>query len=318
MTLGSRIRYILDMKYLRMLLAASGVALLSAATQPKSCEGCDYWSQPGEPFHVFGNTWYVGPANLSSVLIHSKDGAILLDGGLPQSAPQIMANIRKLGFRVEDVRIIVNSHAHYDHAGGLAELQQASGARVYASEASRHAFERGLPMADDPQAAFGDAHNSFPAVKKVYTVKDGETLRVGSLAITAHYTPGHTPGGTTWTWRDCEGGDPQHCIDIVYADSLNSVSAPGFRFSGDATHASRVVDFERSMDKVAALPCDLLLAPHPELVDVKGKLAKRAANAGVNPFIDAGACRAYAEAARERLRKRVSEESAAASARAPD
>ena len=95
---------------------------------------------------------------------------------------------------------------------------------------------------------------------------------------------------------------------MVYADSLNSVSAPGFKFSGDATHASRVKSFENSMDKVAALPCDLLLAPHPELVDVKGKLAKRAADPTVNPFIEAGACRAYAEAARGRLDKRVREE----------
>jgi metallo-beta-lactamase class B len=297
------------MKSLRILIALASVMLLTAATKPKSCEGCDYWSQPGEPFHVFGHTWYVGPANLSSVLIHSPEGAILIDGGLPQSAPQIIANIRKLGFRVEDIRILVNSHAHYDHAGGLAELQSASGARVYASEASRRAFERGLAMADDPQFAFGDEHNSFPVIRPVRTVKDGETLRVGSLAITAHYTPGHTPGGTTWTWRDCEGeGAAKKCLDVVYADSLNSVSAPGFKFSGDATHASRVPQFEHSMDMVAALPCDLLLAPHPELVDVKGKLARRAADASVNPFIDPGACRAYAEAARERLRKRVAEE----------
>jgi metallo-beta-lactamase class B len=319
LTLGSRIRYIVGMKHLRILLAVAGIALLSAATQPKSCEGCDFWSQPGEPFHVFGNTWYVGPANLSSVLIHTKDGAILIDGGLPQTAQQIMANIRKLGFKVEDVRVIVNSHAHYDHAGGIAELQQASGARVYASQGSRPAFISGRALQADPQFAFGDEHNSFPAIKKVHTVKDGETLRVGSLAITAHYTPGHTVGGTTWTWRDCEGdGANRRCLDLVYADSLNSVSAPGFRFSGDATHASRVKSFEQSMDKVAALPCDLLLAPHPELVDVKGKLAKRASDATANPFIDKGACRAYAEAARERLRKRVAEENAAASAPARD
>lgn len=319
MTLPLRIRYTIHMKHLRILLAASSVILLSAATEPKTCEGCEFWSQPGEPFHVFGNTWYVGPANLSSVLIHSKDGAILLDGGLPQTAPQIMENIRKLGFKVKDVRIIVNSHAHYDHAGGIAELQQATGARVYASQGSRKAFENGKAMADDPQFAFGDEHNSFPAIHTVSTVKDGETLQLGSLAITAHYTPGHTQGGTTWTWRDCETqGAQQHCVNIVYADSLNSVSAPGFRFSGDATHPSRVEAFERSMDKVAALPCDLLLAPHPELVDIKGKLAKRAANAAENPFIETGACRAYAEAARQRLHKRVAEEGAGTASRASD
>jgi metallo-beta-lactamase class B len=288
------------------------------AYPPKVCEGCDYWSQPGEPFHVFGNTWYVGAANLSSVLVRTDDGAILLDGGLPQTAPQILANIRKLGFRVEDVKILVNSHAHYDHAGGLAELQKATGAQVYASEAGRQAFERGLPTTDDPQWAFGNAHNSFPALKNVRTVKDGEALKLGSITLTAHYTPGHTPGGTTWTWRDCEGaGDARRCVNLVYADSLNSVSAPGFKFSGDATHASRVKSFENSMDKVAALPCDLLLAPHPELIDMKGKLARRATEPGVNPFIDGGACRAYAEAARERLNKRVREERATGAAAAP-
>lgn len=298
-------------------LAALGALLLTTAAAheakpaypPKTCDGCEFWSQPGEPFHVFGNTWYVGPANLSSVLIRTSEGAILIDGGLPQNAPQIMANIRKLGFKVEDVRMLLNSHAHYDHAGGLAELQQASGARVYASEASRPAFEQGLPMPDDPQILFGDQHNSFPRIRDVHTVKDGETLKLGSVAITAHYTPGHTPGGTSWTWRDCEGeGAARRCIDLVYADSLNSVSAPGFKFSGDAQQPSRVKSFQQSMDKVAALPCDLLLAPHPELVDVKGKLARRAADASVNPFIDAGACRAYAEAARQRLEKRVREE----------
>jgi metallo-beta-lactamase class B len=292
-----------------LLLASASAHDAKPAYPPKTCEGCEFWSQPGEPFHVFGNTWYVGPANLSSVLIRTSEGAILIDGGLPQNAPQIMANIRKLGFKVEDIRILVNSHAHYDHAGGIAELQQVSGARVYASEASRPAFERGLPMPDDPQILFGDKHNSFPAIRDVRTVKDGETLKLGSMAITAHYTPGHTPGGTTWTWRDCEGdGTAKRCVDVVYADSLNSVSAPGFKFSGDAQHPSRVKSFQQSMDKVAALPCDLLLAPHPELVDVKGKLAKRAADPSVNPFIDAGACRAYAEAARGRLDQRVREE----------
>jgi len=299
-----------------VLLWADLWALLPLAAQsatpaypPKSCEGCDHWSVPGEPFHVFGHTWYVGPANLAAVLIKTNDGAILIDGGLPQTAPQILANIRKLGFKPEDVRIMLNSHAHYDHAGGLAELQQATGAQVYASEKSKPAFERGLPMPDDPQILFGDKHNSFPPIRNVRAVKDGETLKLGSFAITAHYTPGHTPGGTTWTWRDCEGtGASQRCIDVVYADSLNSVSAPGFKFSGDAKQPSRVKSFQESMDKVAALPCDLLLAPHPELVDIKGKLAKRAADASVNPFIDAGACRAYAKAARERLDTRVREE----------
>jgi metallo-beta-lactamase class B len=281
--------------------------LVSAATPfpPKNCDPCEGWNQPQKPFRIFGNSWYVGTAGLSAVLIHSPDGSILIDGGLPQSAPLIAANIRELGFRVEDVRIIVNSHAHYDHAGGIAELQQLSGAHVYASPASKQAFERGEPMPDDPQSTFGKEHNSFPVIRNVSAVKDGETLRVGKLAITAHFTPGHTPGGTSWTWRECE---QQQCLSMVYADSLNSVSAPGFKFSGDTGYPGRVESFQHSMDVVAGLDCDLLIAPHPELVDVAGKLQRWKTQPSVNPFIDAAACRSYAAAARQRLDKRVAEE----------
>ncbi len=278
---------------------------------PKNCEPCSTWNAPLEPFRIFGDSYYVGTAGLASILIHSPAGSILVDGGLPQSAPQILANIEKLGFRAQDVKILVNSHAHYDHAGGLAQLQDVTGARVYASPASKLAFERGDIRKDDPQTAFGTPHNSFPAIRDVQAIQDGETLKLGSLAITAHFTPGHTPGGTSWTWRSCEG---THCVSIVYADSLNSVSAPGFKFSGDNTHASRVTSFEESIDRVANLPCDLLLAPHPELIDMAAKLEKLKTSPAVHPFFDASACRNYASAARQRLDKRLREERASGTA----
>ena len=163
------------------------------------------------------------------MLITSDQGHILVDGGLPQSAPLIDASIRALGFRTEDVRLIVNAHAHYDHAGGIAALQRASGARVAASAHGARVIAKGEPMPDDPQHAFGAAANRFPPVPSVRGVADGETLRVGPLAITARLTPGHTPGSTSWTWRSCEG---ERCLDVVYADSLTAVSAPGYRYSG--------------------------------------------------------------------------------------
>jgi metallo-beta-lactamase class B len=292
-----------------LLAAVSSLVAASAALQPDpphDCEYCKDWSRPREPFNVYGNTWYVGSA-LSSILITSKEGHILIDGGLTQTAPQIAANIQKLGFRLEDVKLILNSHMHYDHAGGIAALQRASGARVAASTAGRRALEAGGVMPDDPQFAFGPKHNEFPAVKNVREVADGQELRVGKLRITAHYTPGHTPGGTSWTWTSCEGSA---CLSMVYADSLNSVSAPGFKFSGDASHPSLVPQFQHSMDVVAALPCDILLAPHPELIDLDAKLAARASNPSANPFIDKGACAAYASAARQRLQTRITEEAA--------
>jgi metallo-beta-lactamase class B len=269
------------------------------------CEWCDAWNAPQEPFRVFGNTYYVGVAGLSAVLIASDKGLILLDGALPQSAPLIDANIRKLGFRTEDLRLIVSSHAHYDHCGGIAALKRASGATVAASAPGARAIERGGPPADDPQYAFGQAANAFPSVKRVKIVADGETLRVGDLAITAHLTPGHTPGSTTWTWRSCEGS---RCLSIVYADSLNPVAAPGFRFTGDATHPSIEAAFRRSISTVGRLPCDILLAVHPNFAGMEEKLQRRREQPGSEPFVDPTACRTYAADAMKRFDERIAEE----------
>jgi len=291
--------------FLAPVAAAAGPAAIKA-DPPKKCESCDGWNAPQEPFRVFGSTYYVGVAGLSSVLVASdKGGLILLDGGLPQSAPLIDASIRKLGFRTEDVRLIVNSHAHYDHAGGIAALQRASGATVVASASGARAIEGGEPPADDPQYAFGQDANGFPPVKGVKVVADGETLRVGDLAVTAHLTPGHTPGSTTWTWRSCEG---QRCLDVVYADSLNAVSTPGFRFSGDATHPSLEAAFRRSISTVGSLPCDILLAVHPGFAGLEGKLKRRREQPGSEPFVDPTACRTYAGDAAKRLDQRIAEE----------
>ena len=286
-----------------LVLLASATALAEplVADPPHACDDCTEWNRPRAPFHVYGNTWFVGTAGLGSILITSPEGHILIDGGLPQSAPLIAANIEKAGFRLQDIKLILNSHTHYDHAGGIAALVRATHARVAASPASKLALERGGPMEDDPQFAFGPEHNNFPAVKSVRAIQDGETLRVGKLAATAHFTPGHTPGGTTWSWRECEGS---RCLDIVYADSLNSVSAPGFKFSSGTVAAT----FGKSIAVVEQLPCDLLLAAHPILVDLDAKMARWKANPAVNPLIDSGACKAYAAGARQRLAARIAEE----------
>lgn len=247
---------------------------------------------------MFGNTYYVGTAGLTSILIASKQGLILLDGALPQSATLIAQNIRKLGFRIQDVRLIVNSHTHYDHAGGISALQRASGALVAASPASALALKRGGPTEDDPQFAFGVERNGFPAIRDVRAVTDGESLRAGDLEITARFTPGHTPGGTTWTWRSCEG---KRCLDIVYADSLNAVSAPGFKFAGSKT-------LDSSIARVEVLSCDVLLSPHPDFFEMEAKLRKRQQLPNENPFVDPQGCKAYARVAKQRLATRLADE----------
>jgi metallo-beta-lactamase class B len=271
---------------------------------PLACAMCDEWNVPQEPFRIFGNTYYVGTAGLASVLIASDEGLILVDGALSQSAPLIDAGIRRLGFRTEDIRLIVNSHEHYDHAAGIAALQRASGATVAASAAAARALRQGHPTPEDPQYSSG-RELPFPPVRDVTIIADGEVLRVGQLAVTAHFVPGHTPGATMWTWRSCEGA---RCLDVVYADSLTAVSDDGFRFTGDARRPSIEEVFRRSIARLEALPCDILLAPHPGFIDIPGKLARWRQLPDVNPFVDAGACRTYAASARARLDRRVGEE----------
>lgn len=277
------------------------------ADPAKACSLCEDWNEPLEPFRIFGDTYYVGTAGLSAVLIASDDGHVLLDGGLPQSAALIDRNIRALGFNTEDVRLILNSHAHYDHAGGIAALQRESGATVAASPRGADALERGEPTQDDPQFGLGREANAFPAVAAVHRVADGMPLRVGRLEVTPVFTPGHTPGGTTWTWRSCEEG---RCLSIVYADSLNPVSADEYRFTDEPETLTALED---SIARVANLPCDVLITVHP---DFGGLAAKRDAllTADDNPFIDTGACRAYAAQASDALRRRVVRERGAASA----
>ena len=264
----------------------------------------DNWNAPQEPFRIFGNTYYVGTAGLSAILITSDRGHILIDGALPQSAPLIEANIRALGFQPRDVRLILNSHEHFDHAGGLAALQQATGARIAASPAAARALRQGHPTPEDPQYQSG-LKASFAAVKNVETIADGTTLRIGPLGITAHFTPGHTPGATTWSWASCEGS---RCLDIVYADSLTPVSDDGFRFTGDGKRPSIADTFRGSITRVEALPCDVILAPHPEFIALAAKLTRRKERPDVNPFVEENACRTYAAAARKRLEQRLANE----------
>jgi metallo-beta-lactamase class B len=270
------------------------------------CGDCDgAWNAPREPFRVFGNTYYVGTEGLSSVLVTSDAGLVLLDGALPQSAPLIDANIRKLGFRIADVRLILNSHEHFDHAGGIAALQRASGAEVAVSAPAARALAQGYPTPDDPQYASGRKSFQLTPVRNIKVIKDGEAIRVGSLVLTPHLTPGHTPGATTWSWRSCEGA---RCVNVVYADSLSAVSDEGFRFTGDAARPSIINTFRRSIATVEQLPCDVLLSPHPGFVEIDVKLARWKKDPGTNPFIDPAVCRSYAEAARKRLDARIAEE----------
>jgi metallo-beta-lactamase class B len=256
------------------------------------------WEGAQEPFQLYGNSYYVGTQGLSSVLITSPAGHILIDGASPKAGPAIAAHIRQLGFRLEDIRYILVSHEHLDHAGGIAELQRLSGATVLTSLAAKPVLESGKADKGDPQFAYGMP--DMTPLAPVRAVRDGESVELGPLAIKAHYTPGHTQGGISWTWKSLEHG---RAMNMVYADSLNAIAGPGFRYSRNTVYPSAKADIERSIARVAALPCDILVTAHPDAIDLLERQAK-----GQAALVDPAACRRYADAGRERLAKTLAQE----------
>lgn len=256
-------------------------ALLGVFDAPIDCEACEQWNRPQEPFNVYGNTWYVGTGGLGAVLVATDDGLALLDGGLPQSAEQIVANIRSLGFDVADIRFIGLSHAHYDHAGGLAAIQRLSAAEVFAGQDAAMALRNGALQPTDPQYAEGTTGETFPKIPLAIGVDDGWQYELGNTTITAIATPGHTVGGMSWTWETCEA---DRCLTAIYVDSLTPVSRPGYRYStglGDA--------LADTLRRLEMLDCDIMLSTHDFSFDLHDKLA-----AGKEAFIDPGACRRLA------------------------
>jgi metallo-beta-lactamase class B len=280
---------------------AASVSTRGSAAPPATaaCAPDAGWDDPSPPHRVHGTTWYVGTCGISALLVTSPQGHVLLDGGTAKGAALIEANIRAAGFRIEDVRWIVGSHEHFDHAGGIAALQAASGAAVAAREPAAVVLERGGSGREDPQYAQLEPMAPVGAVRRI---ADGEVLALGPLRLTAHATPGHSPGGTSWTWRSCED---DRCLGIAYVDSLSAISDDRWRFD-DPAHAGYVAAFRRTLDTVATLPCDILITPHPKASDLWSRLGPGA----TRPLAGDGACHGYADQARAGLERRLAEESA--------
>ena len=283
----------------------SAIVLTSVLTASLVTARAADWYAPQEPFAVYGNTWYVGTGGISAVLITSPAGHILIDVGAPKALPQIVEHIRKLGFKVEDIRYILNSHAHHDHAAGIAELQKLSGATVLASPASLDVISSGQPDKTDPQ--FPDLVPQTP-VTKIRVIHNGEVVRLGPIALTAHFTPGHTKGGTSWTWQSTEN---RRMANMVYADSLYALSGNGVRFSDNLGYPNAKAAVEGSIATVESLKCDVLVAAHPELSGLWERKAKQPVH-GNAAFIDQDACRNYAAKARAWLARTLADDAAAA------
>lgn len=292
------------------LLAPGAPARAASATgsnpvRDQACVNDPSWVQAQTPFRIHGNTWYVGPHGLGVFLITSAKGDVLIDGGVPEDAPMIEANIRRLGFDPHDVKWILNSHAHCDHAGGIAQLAHDTGAQVIAGAADAALLARG--GRDDPQ--YGDRF-PFPPVHVTRKVHDGERLQLGDIVLTAHATPGHTKGNTTWSWMSCEH---KHCKTMV---DVGSLSAPGYHLLRNPKYPDQIADYERSFAKVAALPCDIALAPHPGMVDFWKRVAERDAG-HPDALVDNTLCRAYADDARKEFEKELQKQRVVAAPATP-
>jgi metallo-beta-lactamase class B len=272
--------------------AANGTELAQA------CAGLDGWSQPAPPARVDGNTWYIGTCGITVLLVSTPDGLVVIDSGPRDVAPFVLANIARLGFKARDVRWLLITHEHHDHAGSLAQLQRATGAKVATLASSRRVLESGVPSADDPQSG---ALDPMAPVSVDRVLADGDSVVVGGLALTVHETPAHSPGSASWTWQSCDTGFT--CRMIAYADSATTVSSDGYRFTD---HPDRIARIRIGHARIAELPCDVLVTPHPSASNLFDRLAGKA------PLVDPQACRTYANGAAARFEARLAAEAATA------
>jgi metallo-beta-lactamase class B len=247
-----------------------GVSCVDSHSQYPGAE----WNQPFKPFHIIGNIYYVGTNDLACYLITTPSGHILLDTALEQSAPIIKANIAELGFKLSDVKIILSSHAHFDHVAGHADMKAATGARVIASAADAVVLESGGAKAFFPLTP-------YKPVKVDQVVKDGETIKLGDVEMTAHVVPGHTEGNTAWTMVVTDGGKK---YDVVFAASM-SIN-PGVHMVNFKPWPDIAAAYERSFQVLKQLHCDVFLGPHARFFDMETKVKLLKEHPKMNPFID--------------------------------
>lgn len=272
----------------------------SAAAPAQQDETSRSWNRPVKPFRVIGNVYYVGASEVSSFLITTPQGHILLDSGFAETVPQIRDNVRRLGFKLEDIRLLINGHAHYDHAGGLAELKTLTGAKLAASEADAAQLAAG----GRGDFQWGDTL-AFPPVKADRILHDGDTVELGGVWLVAHLTPGHTRGNTTWTMEVKEG---DKTYNVVF---IGSTSAPDYRLVNNKKYPKIVADYQHSFSVLESLPCDVFLGPHGSMFGLLEKMAKLEKGAGSNPFIDPQGYRQFVQNSKEDFYEQLKAQQAA-------
>jgi metallo-beta-lactamase class B len=254
------------------------------------------WNKPVAPFRIAGNLYYVGAIEITSYLITTPEGHFLLDGGFIETAPQIERNIGQLGFKLRDVKYLLSSHAHYDHAGGLAELKKVTGAKFVASEGDAGLLRKGGPG----DFRFGDTL-LFPPIEPDKIILDGESLQLGDQVMPAHLTPGHTRGTTTWTTKIRDGARTR---DVVFVGSQSSLD---YKFVGQESYPGIAADFAKSFAVLKNLPCDIFLASHGSFFHFVDK-HKRFMRGDTNAFVDPDGYNRYLSESEKDFRQKLDQQ----------
>ncbi len=264
---------------LLIVLLALSAALLPAPAARAQLDPS--WLQPFEPFQIADNLYFVGSRGLSAFLLVGSEGHVLLDTGLEGNVPLVRASIEKLGFELQDVKILISSHAHFDHVAGHAEMQRLTGAQVMALREDAEALSAG----QDRSALGGPGWKPVPVAR---VLEDREVVKLGDLELTAHHTPGHTPGCTTWTTRVPLDGQPREVV-FIGGTSINA----GVRLLGNTRHADIAEDYGRTFERLRSLPAEIFLAQHPRMFGMERKAERLRAGEKPSPFIDPDGYRAF-------------------------
>lgn len=240
------------------------------------------WNRPVKPFRVAGNIYYVGVAGVTSFLITTPEGHILLDSGFAETVPLIQESINQLGFKLQDVKVLINSHAHFDHAGGLARLKELSGAKLMIAEGDAAIISQG----GKGDFFWGDKAPFEPA-KVDRILRDQDTVELGGVKMTARITPGHTKGNTTWLMKVREDGKE---LDVVF---VGSMTVPGYKLLDSPLYPNIVADYAYSFALLKSLKCDIFLGPHGGFFALDEKRQRQDKGEKPNPFIDPQAYRSF-------------------------
>jgi metallo-beta-lactamase class B len=255
------------------LFAFLGLSLPGGAAGPNSSD----WTEPFPPHHIVGNIYYVGTRGLASFLITTREGHILINSDLESTVPMIRENVEKLGFHFSDVKILLISHAHFDHAAGSAMVKKMTGAKYMVMDADVPVIESG----GKADFQYGDSPEMQYAATKVDRVlHDGDEVKLADAVLVAHLTPGHTRGCTTWTMKVADGGKTFNVV-IVGSPNVN----PGYKLVNNAAYPQIARDYEAGFEVLKSLPCDIFLGAHGSYYGMESKFA-RANKGGGNPFID--------------------------------